>query len=438
MADQRSESSAMTDAQLLARVWDWAGQAVEPVDADSIARGAATRVPPLSSIALRVSARGILAPSASWPANGFVLLLALLASLVAGALLVGSQQRDIPEQRLPQRLPQPFGPARNGVMVAGIAGDLVQVDPATGERVTLRSGDRLVGPLFSPDGHQILFSELAGRLERPRVLSSLWVMNADGSGTRQLLPVGTYGDAVWAPDGDRILVGNKNGLSVIDVASGTSVRHNLGIDIEFISWRPNHEQVVLSVHEAHEAYLVNPDGTGLRSLPAWAGWGYWSPDGSMIVYNVPTGPTAQDVHPDFVIHLLDVDSGVDRELTFDAHPGSHTVRGLSPDGTRLLVWRRTGISSCGPDCEYYRPILVPVAGGEPEVRLGSFDVVTGPGDGGRAIFSPEGKQLLGMYLKDPKGVWLYDADTGEAAAMTGPGWESLLSGWGMTWQRLAP
>src|SRR5262245_46405411 len=112
MAEPRPEAVAMTDAQLLARVWDWAGQAIEPVDVETIARGAATPVTLLTSIALRVAPRGILAPAARWPAYS-VLILALLVSLVAGALLVGGQHRDTFEQRLPAL----FGPAKNGVIV---------------------------------------------------------------------------------------------------------------------------------------------------------------------------------------------------------------------------------------------------------------------------------------------------------------------------------
>jgi hypothetical protein len=80
---------------------------------------------------------------------------------------------------------------------------------------------------------------------------------------------------------------------------------------------------------------------------------------------------------------------------------------------------------------------VPVAGGGPEVVLGTFDPMSVPGEGGDAIFSPDGKQVLGFFGKgEPKGVWRYNADTGEAAELTGPPWNS--NWWGVTWERLAP
>ena len=139
------------------------------------------------------------------------------------------------------------------------------------------------------------------------------------------------------------------------------------------------------------------------------------------------------------VHLLDVDGGIDRELTFDGSHGTDEIEEFSPDGTRLLIFRRTGIwpTRCGAEpgraCEYERPIIVPLAGGRPEVVLGSFDVMA---QGFGALFTPDGKQVLGTSGADPKGVWLYDADTGQETAMTGPPWDSAW--WGMTWQRLAP
>jgi hypothetical protein len=312
-----------------------------------------------------------------------------------------------------------------------------------------------------------MFQELTGSMpcctgER----SSLWVMNADGSGARQLVPsltsdrsgvgvgVGVWG-GVWAPDSERIVFAHESGLGVIDVASG-ALTPSLGIDVDATSWidrdvdatswidrirwRPDHEQILVTVELAEggdEAYLVSADGSGLRSLPATATHGSWSPDGSELAYTASAEAGADSPTS---IHLLDVDSGIDRELTFDGSQGTDFFGEFSPDGTRLLIWRRTGISdpSCSRPswCEYSRPFVVPLAGGGPEVRLGSFDAMTVPGEGGGAVFTPDGEQILGMYGKAPKGVWLYDADTGDETAMTGTPWNE--GWWGMTWQRLAP
>ena len=45
MVERKPDTGGMTDAQLLARVWDWAGQAAEPIDAPAIARAARSQVP---------------------------------------------------------------------------------------------------------------------------------------------------------------------------------------------------------------------------------------------------------------------------------------------------------------------------------------------------------------------------------------------------------
>ena len=56
-----------------------------------------------------------------------LLILLLIGLLVGGALaLYAGSQRT--------RLPAPFGPATNGVVLATINGDIVAIDPATGAR----------------------------------------------------------------------------------------------------------------------------------------------------------------------------------------------------------------------------------------------------------------------------------------------------------------
>ena len=77
-----------------------------------------------------------------WRALGVVALLALL--LAMAILLAGSRST---------RLPEPFGPAANGVIAVALDGDLYTVDPRTGEMTLLLGGpqrDEWIG--FTPDG----------------------------------------------------------------------------------------------------------------------------------------------------------------------------------------------------------------------------------------------------------------------------------------------
>src|SRR6476659_47316 len=85
------------------------------------------------------------------PRPSQVLLLgAVILALVAALLLyAGSQQH---------RLPPPFGPARNGIILSSGNGDIVQVDPAALARRTIVGGPTFdFGPGFSRDGTKLSF-----------------------------------------------------------------------------------------------------------------------------------------------------------------------------------------------------------------------------------------------------------------------------------------
>ena len=449
MAEQRHVVSAMTDAQLLARVWDWAGQAVEPIDAPAIARGAGSRRALRSSLALRVTTSGILAPSAWWPAFGVILLLALLTALAAGALLVGSQRRDISEQRLPA----PFGPARNGMIVnivgggANGEGSLQQVDLATGRTKELLGGS-YVWPLFASDGQRLLFLEF-GR--SPRWFGSISVINADGSGAHRILTGGDYAVPTWAPDSHRIAVASPpwstvnspSRVSIVDIHSGASARFDVELPVLDLAWRPDHDQLVLrqavldargDPGEYHGLYLINDDGTDRRLIRQLSDGGspfLVSPDGSTIAYGQGRR-----------IHLLDIDTGVDRELTVEGGgaPGEGPVA-FSPDGARLLIGQVTGDRSTGDRrcssvpsniyCAFFRHGVVPVVGG-PVTWLGSDEHQSIGGADSEAMFSPDGTQILVSYVQNPAGAWLFDSATGGGEPL--PWWRGGIG----TWQRLAP
>jgi TolB protein len=125
------------------------------------------------------------------------------------------------------------------------------------------------GPFFSPDGKQIVYrssrlatardsadyrSLLAQNLVRP-IRMDLWIMNADGSGQRQVTQLeGASFAPYFTPDGKRIIF-----------ATNFQNPRSRNFDL----------------------YLVNPDGTGLEQVttnPEFDAFPMFSPDGRQLVW----------------------------------------------------------------------------------------------------------------------------------------------------------
>jgi len=124
------------------------------------------------------------------------------------------------------------------------------------------------GPWWSPDGKQIAYRAwhptdsalvnyrelLAQRLVRPNRME-LWVMNADGSGQRQITQLGgaNFGPS-WTPDGRRLIFSSN----YTQPRSGN-----------------------------FDLYLINLDGTGLERVTTsntFDGFPMFSPDGRKLVW----------------------------------------------------------------------------------------------------------------------------------------------------------
>jgi len=118
----------------------------------------------------------------------------------------------------------------------------------------------LYAPTFSPDGNQIAYFKGGGDHDH-----SLRVMNADGSGDRELVFIGegrSISNLVWSPDGSRLLFTNPTVMVV--GTEGTGLTGQI----------PEVRYVPIG---------ANPE---VETDP------HWSPDGSRISYNSVSGTLA--------------------------------------------------------------------------------------------------------------------------------------------------
>lgn len=405
---------------------------------DMLSRTARTRQRPGWASLERWLPMGVIArprvlPPLPWRSIGILVILGLL--IVAGALIVaGSRQ---------QRLPEPFGPARNGSIVYSTsAGDIHSVDPVTGisNPIVIESAIDS-GPVLSCDGTRFLFARTGDG-----VTNTLFIANIDGSGVRQLFEgqfaLSSLVDGVrqldpppfsWSPDGAHVAVistfDDTRKVSVLATDGSSSNTLELGMSVSNVSWRPKGYELVF-VGEKSEGsgktfglYRVNADGTGLRPiLPANAlefGWQSpaLSPDGTQVAFASWGGGPSQDG-----INIATIDSGVDRVLDFDGQVDSDEyLPAFSPDGTQLAFARFLN--------HEYQVAVLPIGGGGKAVTIGPrFSEATAEPF---LAFSPDGTMILATYPADGS-TWLLGSDGGKEQQVPWPKGEFL------SWQRLAP
>ena len=135
---------------------------------------------------------------------------------------------------------------------------------------------------YAPDGRTIAFTQMT--LNQPRVLS-IWVMNVDGSGARQLggIPEGEGSPQwpAWSPDGKRVAIQvgkydrndptkNTAHIWVIDVGSGQTTKlnaHDTPYLDETPSWIDNATIAFQSDRSGRmEIWAMSADGRGARQI----------------------------------------------------------------------------------------------------------------------------------------------------------------------------
>jgi Tol biopolymer transport system component len=145
-----------------------------------------------------------------------------------------------------------------------------------------------VDPAWSPNGASIAFaSKRSGTFE-------IYVMRADGSGTRRLTTTRTDDlHPTWSPDGKRIAFGSGDRIYVInaDGSAPHAVSSGRLADDAAPAWSPDGRWIAFVRRQRgdveREIWLMRPDGSGARRLTSLHGSSInpaWSPDSTRIVF----------------------------------------------------------------------------------------------------------------------------------------------------------
>jgi Tol biopolymer transport system component len=355
------------------------------------------------------TARFAQVPRMAW----LLVVLGLVVALGTAILVAGS----------PRRPPSPFGPAAQGnVLYAGTDGDIYAIDTATNVAHPLIVGPASdSGPLLSPDGTRFAFT----RRDAGSETTATYVANADGSAIRGISGIPQDPTSMaWSPDSAKLAVVWNSGLSIVvaDIAP-TLVTEAMPLTetatIDYPQWRPNGHELIFLGSDVNPAfnngiYLVQADGSGVRPIvgPTYSNLANpaLSPDGTEIAYS--SLETDQ-------IHVVNVETGVDRRVAFDGTGAEGRPR-WSPDGTKL-VFERSGADG-------FQLMIGSVDGG-PVTSIGpTRPVKTG---GAEVRFSADGTKILAFYNGD-RTSWLVEPTGGPGTKLA---YDAATP---LSWQQSAP
>ena len=330
-------------------------------------------------------------PRVAW----LIVVLGLIVAIGAAALLIGTRQR----------IPEPFGLARNGAIVMSHDGDLYAVDAAThAERLIVGGKTVDFGPTFSRDGTKMMFLRGSGDPGEDQGLS-LMVADADGTAIREVVPPRQGFDWLdWSPDSKQIVflssttANGPRAISVVNVDGSGLTTLDVGRPAHFVSWLPPFgREIVFRGEQIARTdpppgiWAVHPDGTGLRELsarPATDQYDYQtpavSPDGSMVSYS--------SIVPMARIHILDLRTGVDTVLPDP--DGATDQRGsayFSPDG-RLVGYLRDYADGT------FQFVVAPVDGSGAGTPVGPR--LAEPSGDVNWVFAPDGSAVVVDYGND--------------------------------------
>jgi TolB protein len=185
-------------------------------------------------------------------------------------------------------------------------------------------------PSLSPDGAQIVFASRRGST------FDIYIMDSDGRNVRNL--TNGFGQSAApdiSPDGSRIVFASTSpgyevqNIFVMNIDGSGITQLTFETEAQQVDphWSPDGMQIAFASNRSgnNELYIINADGSGLRQLTSGAivgGRSDWSPDGQHIAFYGGSTDNRQ-------IWIVGVGGGGLQQLTFS---GDNKAPSFSPDG----------------------------------------------------------------------------------------------------------